>query len=564
MRVTSLCLAALTLVCYNVGVSGFAPSSSFVGQQPRLTTQNGSSLNMMFDQLSSAITNVAQSFGGRSRLSEGSIAKALVDVRRALLDADVNIQVADALMDGVKRRSVGVVERLKGVTADQQFVKLMYDELLEIMGGDATKSGDDVPAATLARVEPMSVVLLAGLQGAGKTTAAGKLALYLKEREVEYDQIPTEEEEKGEKPTLNTRLPKTNRKVLLVGADVYRPAAMEQLKILGDSIDVPVYIEKDNTDPVQICQNALKYATENQIDTVIVDTAGRQVIDDNLMEELRNIQKTIQPSETLLVVDSMTGQEAASLTASFDNAVGLTGAILTKVDGDSRGGAAVSVRAVSGKPIKFVGTGEKVTDLEPFYPNRMASRILGMGDIVSLVEMAASEVTDAEAKEMEKKMKDAQFDFDDFRKQSEMVSKMGSFAGVAKMLPGMGNMLNNSQMQEVEVRLGRNKAMICSMTPKERSNPDLLIKDRNARSRVQRIALGAGCSVDEGMAFMSEFQKMRTMMSRMSKQAGAMGGEDALDDNLDAVPDAMGNRKTRRKAKKGKKSGRGGGKGFGA
>ncbi len=257
----------------------------------------------------------------------------------------------------------------------------------------------------------------------------------------------------------------------------------------------------------------------------------------------------------------MTGQEAASLTAAFDNAVGLTGAILTKVDGDSRGGAAVSVRAVSGKPIKFVGTGEKVDDLEPFYPNRMASRILGMGDVVSLVEKAASDISDAEAKQMEQKMKDAQFDFDDFRKQSEMVAKMGSLAGVAKMLPGMGNMLNNSQMAEVELRLARNKAMINSMTPKERANPELLIKDRTARSRVRRIALGAGCSVDQGMAFMSEFQKMRTMMSRMSKQAGAMGDADEAEME---TASAMGNRQMRRKAKKSKKGGRGGGKGFGA
>ncbi len=227
---------------------------------------------------------------GTGRLTEKSIGQALTDVRRALLDADVNVQVADTLMDGVKRRSVGVVDRLKGVTADQQFVKLMYDELLDIMGGDSTNANADTPAATLQRGDPMAVVLLAGLQGAGKTTAAGKLALYLKEREVDYTSTQATTDETT--PTLNTRLPKTNRKVLLVGADVYRPAAMDQLRILGESIDVPVYIEKDNTNPVQICQNALKYAADNDFDTVLVDTAGRQVIDDNLMDELRNIQKT--------------------------------------------------------------------------------------------------------------------------------------------------------------------------------------------------------------------------------------------------------------------------------
>jgi signal recognition particle subunit SRP54 len=273
----------------------------------------------------------------------------------------------------------------------------------------------------------------------------------------------------------------------------------------------------------------------------------------------------LNPSETLLVVDAMTGQEAASLTAAFDSAVGLTGAILTKMDGDSRGGAAVSVRGMSGKPIKFVGTGEKTADLEPFYPDRMASRILGMGDVVSLVEKAAAEVSDADALKMQQKMVDASFDFDDFLQQFEMVTKMGSIAGIAKMMPGMGGQLNMNQIKDVEARLKKSKAMICSMSKKERSNPDLLIKHPTSRSRLTRITKGSGCRVEDAQQFMSEFQKMRTMMSRMSKQMGgqmdpAMAmGPGAADQEMPA----LGNRTVRRAMKKNKKGGRGGGGGGG-
>jgi signal recognition particle subunit SRP54 len=276
----------------------------------------------------------------------------------------------------------------------------------------------------------------------------------------------------------------------------------------------------------------------------------------------------VNPTETLLVVDAMTGQEAASLTASFDSAVGITGAILTKMDGDSRGGAAVSVRGVSGKPIKFVGTGEKTPDLEPFYPDRMASRILGMGDVISLVEKAAAQVSDADAEAMQKKMLEAKFDFDDFAKQSDLVSKMGSLAGVAKMLPGIGGQINNSQLREAETRLKRSKSMIQSMTKKERGDPELFIKDKDARSRILRITRGSGHSFENGVAFISEFQKMRTMMSRMQKQMGGPGG-DMMDPSMGMAGAEgggvqMGNRKTRRNAKKNKKSNRGGGMGFGA
>jgi len=534
-------------------------------------------MNMMFENLASAIGEVTKNFSGRNKMTEKGIASALKQVRRALLDADVNVNVADTLIEGVKKRSIGK-EITKGVTADQQFIKIMYDELLDMMGGGGGREGDAddgkseamkgnaPPASTLSTgtVEEPAVVLLAGLQGAGKTTAAGKLAMYLQEREVDYARV----EEMGEEANqlITSRMPRTQRKVLMAAADVYRPAAIKQLQVLGESIGVEVFTLGADADPVDIAAEALAKAKEGGFDTVLIDTAGRQVIDDDLMDELKRIKEKVNPSETLLVVDAMTGQEAASLTASFDAAVGITGAILTKMDGDSRGGAAVSVRGVSGKPIKFVGTGEKSPDLEPFYPDRMASRILGMGDVVSLVEKAASEVSDADAQKMTKKMLDAEFDFDDFMKQSKLVSKMGSFAGVAKMIPGISGQVDMSQMKQVEARMKKSEAMICSMTKTERANPELLITDRTARSRIERITKGAGCTFEDGVGFMGEFQKMRTMMSRMQKQ---MGGAAAPGDVPDqeaamAAQGAVGNRASRRAAKKKKKGGRGGGMGFGA
>jgi signal recognition particle subunit SRP54 len=519
---------------------------------------------MMFDQLSAAISDVAKKLGPKQRMSEESIKPALTQVRRALLDADVNVDVADTLIEGVRKRSLGK-EVMKGVTAEQQFVKAMYDELLDMMGGDSSigpKAGPmTTPVATLAAgsTQEPAIVLLAGLQGAGKTTAAGKLALYLKEREVDYDAVAAMGEEASKQ--LSSRLPKRQRKVLLVAADIYRPAAIKQLQVLGESIGVEVFTMGTDVDPVKIVTEGVAKAKAEGYDTVVVDTAGRQVIDTDLMNELRRMKTALKPAETLLIVDAMTGQEAASLTAAFDSAIGLTGAILTKMDGDSRGGAAVSVRGVSGKPIKFVGTGETTADLEPFYPDRMASRILGMGDVVSLVEKAAAEVSDADALKMQQKMMDASFDFSDFLKQSELVSKMGSVAGIAKMMPGMAGNIDLSKIKDVEARLKKNAAMINSMNKKERANPDLLIKDTTGRSRLTRITKGSGCSFDEGQQFMSEFQKMRTMMSRMQKQ---MAGKE-VDPNM-GMEDQMaaaGNRSMRRSAKKKKKSGGGGGGGFG-
>jgi signal recognition particle subunit SRP54 len=534
----------------------------------RASSSSNSALHMMFDQLTSAINDVAQKLGPKQRMTENAIKPALKQVRRALLDADVNIDVADALIEGVRKRSLGQ-EVMKGVTADQQFVKAMYDELLDMMGGDsnvpASGAMTSLPAATLATgtaTDP-AIILLAGLQGAGKTTAAGKLALFLKEREIDYAQVAKMSEEDRQKNA--GRLPKRERKVLLVAADVYRPAAIEQLKVLGGQIGVEVYSQSTEDDPVDIVANGIQKAKEEGYDAVIVDTAGRQVIDADLMGELQRMKTVSQAQETLLIVDAMTGQEAASLTAAFDAAVGLTGAILTKMDGDSRGGAAVSVRGVSGKPIKFVGTGEKTADLEPFFPDRMASRILGMGDVVSLVEKAAAEVSDADAMKMQQKMMDASFDFDDFLKQSELLTKMGSVAGIAKLMPGMGGQLDNNQIRDVEARLKKNKSLICSMTKKERMNPDLLVKDASARSRLQRITKGAGLKLDVGQQFMSEFQRMRTMMARMQKQqmGDQMDPSAALGPGADEGMPMMGNRAMRRSSKKKKSAGRGGGGGFG-
>jgi len=524
---------------------------------------SSSQLNMMFDQLATAISDVTGSaFGGKSRMTEKGIESALKDVRRALLDADVNVDVANTLIEGVKTRSLGKTVT-KGVSANDQFVKAIYDELLDVMGGDSETqdmtSTTSAPVSTLATgtAEDPAVVLLAGLQGAGKTTAAGKLALFLKEREVDYDAVAAMDPSETSK-MLTSRMPTRSRKVLLAAADVYRPAAIKQLEILGEKVGVKVFSMGTEADPVDIAKAAVEKAKLEGFDTVLIDTAGRQVIDTNLMDELQRIKTTVNPSETLLVIDSMTGQEAAKLTASFDSAVGITGAILTKLDGDSRGGAAVSVRGVSGKPIKFVGTGEKVKDLEPFYPDRMASRILGMGDVVSLVEKAAAEVSDADAAAMTKKMADATFDFDDFVKQSELITKMGSFAGVAKMIPGIGGQIDTNQIAQVEKRLKKNKAMIGSMTKKERANPDLFVKDRSSQSRLRRITAGSGTLYEEGVQFIGEFQKMRTMMSRMQKQ---MGGNPAMGEEEQAIP--AGNRALRRAAKKKKKGGRAAARGFG-
>jgi len=541
-------------ICIGQATS-FAPSTRL--SLPPVQRHSPPTTLFLFDQLTDAITQVTDSLQGKQRLNEKNTKTALKQVRRALLDADVNMGVADALIASVADRVQGD-QLIEGVTPDQQFIKAMYDELVDIMGGN-TQDQAAAPPATLAvgTVASPAICLLAGLQGAGKTTVAGKLALYLKEREVVYPDGATTES------VLGTDLPTQQRSVLLVAADVYRPAAIDQLQILGERVGVDVFSNKTCSDAVQVVSQGLEYARQQaKFDTIIVDTAGRQVIDANLMTELQQIQQLTQPSETLLVVDSMTGQEAATVTAAFDETVPLTGAILTKTDGDSRGGAAVSVRGVSGKPIKFAGTGEKVDDLEPFYPNRMASRILGMGDMASLAEKINQQISKADADALQLRMADASFDFADFLQQSEMITNMGSMANIAKMMPGMNKMIDESKFKEAEMRLKKAKAMINSMTKQERAQPELLITDSTARSRIIRITKGSGMGLDDGLQFMSEFQRMRTMMSRMQKQMGGSGGNEETSAETD-MSSMAGNRAARRAAKKKKKSGRGGGGGFG-
>lgn len=332
-----------------------------------------------------------------------------------------------------------------------------------------------------------------------------------------------------------------------MACDVYRPAAIEQLKTLGDMVGVEVFAMGTNEDPREIARRGLQRANELGVHTVIIDTAGRQVIDANLMQELKDLKAIAKPDETLLVIDAMTGQEAANVTESFNNEVGITGSILTKLDGDTRGGAALSVQQVSGKPIKFIGTGEKVEKLEPFYPERMASRILGMGDVVTLVEKAKEEMDMADAEKMARKMIDAKFDFTDFLKQTRMITKMGSLGGLVKMLPGMGN-ISESKLSEASARLKLAESLINSMTPKERNQPELLYSGPSSHSRMRRIAKGSGRTMGDMKGLMSDFQQMRTMMQRMSKQM--LLGKDGAPGGIPGAPPGAGNRAQRRKVTK--------------
>jgi signal recognition particle subunit SRP54 len=451
----------------------------------------------MFDALSERLEVAWKKLRGQDKISESNIQDALREVRRALLEADVNLQVIKDFIAEVQEKAQGA-EVVAGVRPDQQFIKIVYDELLVLMGET------NVPLAE-AETAP-TVVLMAGLQGTGKTTASAKLALHLR---------------------------KQNRSTLLVATDVYRPAAIDQLITLGKQIDVPVFDLGSDANPVEIARQGVEQAKADGIDTVIIDTAGRLQIDQSMMAELAQIRNTVKPDEVLLVVDAMTGQEAANLTRTFHDQIGITGAILTKLDGDTRGGAALSVRQISGQPIKFVGVGEKVEALQPFYPDRMASRILGMGDVLTLVEKAQEEVDLAEAEKMQEKILSAKFDFTDFLKQTRLLKNMGSLGGIMKMLPGMGK-LSSEQLEQGEVQLKRAEAMINSMTLEERRDPDLL---SGSPSRRRRIAKGSGYGLDDVSKLVSDFQKMRSLMQQMGKGQfpgmgmpgmGGMFGEPAM------------------------------------
>ncbi|MBD2328824.1 signal recognition particle protein [Alkalinema sp. FACHB-956] len=437
----------------------------------------------MFDALSDRLEEAWRKLRGQDKISEANIKDALREVRRALLEADVNLQVIKDFVAEVEEKALGA-EVIMGVRPDQQFIEIVYNELLAVMGEA------NVPLAE-AESKP-TIVLMAGLQGTGKTTATAKLALHLR---------------------------KENRSCLLVATDIYRPAAIDQLKALGKQISVPVFELGTDANPVEIARQGVEKAKADGVDTVIIDTAGRLQIDETLMGELAQIKATVQPHEVLLVVDAMTGQEAASLTKSFHDQIGVTGAILTKMDGDTRGGAALSVRRISGQPIKFIGVGEKVEALQPFYPDRMASRILGMGDVLTLVEKAREEIDLSEAEKLQEKILEAKFDFSDFLKQTRLLKNMGSLGGVMKLIPGLNKMVNEDQLRQGEQQLKKAEAMIGSMTLEERRDPDLLA---NNPSRRKRIAKGSGHTEKDVSDLVANFQKMRALMQQMGR--GGMPG----------------------------------------
>ncbi len=439
----------------------------------------------MFDALSDRLEAAWKSLRGQDRITESNITEALKEVRRALLEADVSLKVVRQFVEDVRQAALGS-NVIMGVSPDQQFVKIVHDELVKVMG--------EANAPLAQAQDPPTIILMAGLQGSGKTTTCAKLGLFLKK--------------KGHNP-------------LMVAGDIYRPAAIDQLKTLGGQIGIPVF-DLGQTDPVEIAKRGVAQARAEGHDYVILDTAGRLQIDLEMMAELERIKAEVKPDEILLVVDAMIGQEAANLTQSFHERLGITGAVLTKLDGDTRGGAALSIRQISGQPIKFMGVGEKVEALDPFYPDRMASRILGMGDVLSLVEKAQEEIDLSDAASMAEKMMTAQFDFTDFLKQMRMIKRLGSLGGLMKMLPGMGK-ISDDQLQKGQDQLAHAEAMINSMTREERRDPDLLAR---SVSRKRRVATGSGHKLEDVSKLVSDFQRMRDMMKMMGSGGGlpGMGG----------------------------------------
>ncbi|MBS1738181.1 MAG: signal recognition particle protein [Bacteroidetes bacterium] len=428
----------------------------------------------MFESLSEKLDTAFKNIKGQGRITELNIASTVKDIRRALVDADVNYKIAKEITDAIKNKAAGE-KVINAISPGQLMVKIVKDELAEIMGGE--ESSIDLSGSP-------AVILVAGLQGSGKTTFSGKLANYLKNK-------------KGKSP-------------LLVAGDVYRPAAIEQLKILGEQIGVEVYNEPENKDVVAIAQNAIKEAKTKNKNVVIIDTAGRLAIDEQMMTEVANVKSAVSPKEILFVVDSMTGQDAVNTAAAFNERLDYSGVVLTKLDGDTRGGAAISIKYTVNKPIKFVSSGEKLDTLEIFYPERMAQRILGMGDIVSLVEKAQEQFDEEQAARLEKKIRKNQFDFEDFKTQLQQIKKMGNLKDLMGMIPGVGK-----QIKDVDINDDAFKgieAMINSMTLEERRNPDLINP-----SRKQRIAKGSGKDIAELNQFIKQFDQMKNMMKMMNK-----------------------------------------------
>lgn len=433
----------------------------------------------MFQNLSDSLQNAFKTLSGNHKLTELNVAEAVKEVRRALVASDVNYKIAKEFTDRVKETAMGKENILKNINPGQLMVKIVNDELTQLMGGQE--------AGINLKGDP-SVVLISGLQGSGKTTFSGKLAYYLKNQK--------------------------NKKVLLVACDVYRPAAIDQLTVLSEQVGATIYKEITNKNPVNIAQNAIQHAKANKFDVVIIDTAGRLAVDEQMMNEIAQVKAAIQPSETLFVVDAMTGQDAVNTAKTFNDRLNFDGVVLTKLDGDTRGGAALSIKYTVGKPIKFVSEGEKMETLGIFHPERMASRILGMGDIVSLVEQAQMQFDEEEAKRIEKKIKKNQFDFNDFLGQINQIKKMGDIKSLMNMIPGASKLLKDVDIDNSA--FGKVECLIFSMTPIERSNPLLLLTDKTSHSRKQRIAKGCGKTMQEVNMFLKQFDEMRKMMHSVS------------------------------------------------
>ena len=444
---------------------------------------------MAFDSLTEKLQNVFRNLRSKGRLTEDDVKAALREVKMALLEADVNFKVVKKFVKDVQERAVGQ-DVMNGLNPGQMVIKIVNEELVKLMGSETTE-------IKLQPGSAITVIMMAGLQGAGKTTTTAKIAGKLKE--------------KGKRP-------------LLVACDVYRPAAIKQLQVVGSTYNIPVF-EMGQGNPVEISKKAVEFASSNGHDIVIIDTAGRLHIDEELMDELVNIKNEVRPQEILLVIDAMTGQDAVNVAETFNDRLGVDGVIITKMDGDTRGGAALSVRAVTGKPIKYVGMGEKMEDLEPFYPDRMASRILGMGDVLSLIEKAQSAYDEEQAKELEKKMRTLDFNLEDFLNQLQQIKKMGPLKDLMKMIPGVGGKVNIDDLNIDDNATKHIEAIIQSMTKKERQNPDILNGPRK-----RRIAKGSGTSIQEINKLLKQFEEMKKMMKMMNGMAkgkkgfGGLGG----------------------------------------
>ncbi len=439
---------------------------------------------MAFESLSDKLQNIFKNLKGKGKLSEADVKASLKEVKMALLEADVNFKVVKQFIKSIEERAVGS-EVMTSLTPGQMVIKIVNEEMISLMGSETTE-------ISLKPQNEITVIMMAGLQGAGKTTTTAKIAGKLKA--------------KGRHP-------------LLAACDVYRPAAVEQLKINGEKQGVPVFSMGTGHSPVNIAKAAIEHAAKNDNNVVILDTAGRLHVDEDMMDELVRIKEAIGVDQTILVVDAMTGQDAVNVSSMFNDKIGIDGVILTKLDGDTRGGAALSIRSVTGKPILYIGMGEKLSDLEQFYPDRMASRILGMGDILTLIEKAEQVVDEEKAKDLEKKIRKAEFGFDDYLEQMQQIKKMGSLEDIIGMIPGMSDQLKGAALPDEKI-LGRTEAIIYSMTPQERSNPSILNP-----SRKTRIAKGAGVDIAEVNRLVKQFEQSRKMMKQMSGMFGGKGGK---------------------------------------